>query len=349
MTTRVIVTIVAWNGLRYLKELLPSMDAQTFRDFQLIIIDNGSTDGTLEWLRANHSRITLLRNTRNIGFGPGHNQGIRYALDHWKEAPLADRYILTLNQDSILAPAFLDRLVAEAEAHPEAASFGGKLLRAFGENLHDEVMRETVKSDMIDTTGLTAHRNRTFTERGAGEMDTGQYNEAGEVFGLCAAACLYRVSALVEAKYKEEYYDHDFFAYKEDVDLAWRLRLLGWGARYVPGAVGYHYRGAYGKEQMGWRERLKNRRGKAQERNFVSTRNHWNLLMKNELFVNVFLALPFIAFSEIRRILFVCLFEPRTIPAFFQAIGRVPTMARKRRSIMRRKRVTAIDLRKWFI
>lgn len=343
------MTIVAWNGLRYLKELLPSIDAQTFRDFQVLIIDNGSTDGTLEWLRANYPRVGVLKNIRNIGFGPGHNQGIRYALDHWAGEPLEDRFILAVNQDIILTPTFLDGLVAEATVHPEAASFGGKLLRAFGENLHDEVMRETVKSDIIDTTALAAHRNRTFTDRGAGEMDTRQYDALRDVFGICAALSLYRMSALVDVKYKEEYFDNDFFAYKEDVDLSWRLRLLGWGARFVPEARAYHYRGVYGKDKMGWLERWRNRRGKASFRNFISTRNHWNMLMKDELFVNALLALPFIAFSEARRMLFVLFFEPKTIPAFFQAVARFPKMMRKRFSLMRRRRVTAAEIRKWFV
>lgn len=345
---QVMVTIVSWNGKRYLSELLPSLEAQTYKDIQVLIIDNGSDDGTIEWLRATYPRIGVVKNARNIGFGPGHNLGIRYALDHWPGEPLEDRFVLVANQDIILTPTYIEEMVAAARAHPEAASFGGKLLRAFGENQHDEVMRETVKSDVIDTTGLAAHKDRTFSDRGAGEMDKGQYDQQQEVFGICAALCLYRASALVDARYNEEYFDHDFFAYKEDIDLAWRLRWLGWSARYVPTAIAYHYRGMYGKERMSWRERMKARRTRSPFRNALSTRNHWNMLMKNESCTNAMLALPFILFAELKRALYILVAEPRSLSASVQAVTRIPLMMRKRSVTFAKARVSRADMRTWF-
>src|SRR3989338_6029367 len=169
------VNIVAWNSMRYLPDLFRSLFAQTFRDFSVLVIDNGSDDGIEPWLQANYPTVTFIRNARNLGFAPAHNQGIRYALDHWKGEDLSQCFVLVTNPDIIFSPDYLERLMADAATHPEAASFGGKLLRAFGENLQDEVLQETVKSDVFDSTGLAASRARAFGDRGAGEGDKGQY------------------------------------------------------------------------------------------------------------------------------------------------------------------------------
>lgn len=348
MTPRVCVNVVSWNSMAYLPELFASLSEQTFTDFQVLLVDNASTDGVEAFIRASFPTVTVLRNARNLGFSVAHNQGIRYAMQRWSDEERPSRYVVVLNPDTILTPTCLERLVAEADAHPEAGSFGPKLLRAFGENLADEVMKETVKSDVIDSTGLSAHKNRTFTDRGAGEIDKGQYDEAGEVFGLSGALCLYRASALADAAVDGEYFDADFFAYKEDVDMAWRLRLLGWSARHVPTAVAYHYRGMFGKEKMGWLERIKNRRGNSRLRSYYSTRNHWLVLKKNELFLNGLVAAPRIVLREALRIGYVALFEPRSLGAFFGALVLIPRMWRKRRATMRRRKATAGEMRTWF-
>lgn len=348
MTPRVHLTIVAWNSLRYLPELLRSVEAQTFRDFQALVVDNASSDGTEAYVRGHHPGVAYLRNARNLGFAAAHNQGIRYAMARWGEDVRPMRYVLVANPDVILAPDFLERLVAAADAHPEAGSLGGKLLRASVERLEDEDVRETVKSDLIDSTGLRPRRGRSVADRGAGEMDQGQYDGDTDVFGVSGALALYRASALEDAKAGEEYFDADFFAYKEDVDLAWRLRLLGWGARYVPEARAHHHRGLGGTENVSLWKRFLARRGRSRVRSFHSARNHWWMLFKDELALNGLLALPWIACREAAHALALAAFEPRTLAAFPAALAGLPRMWRKRRSMMRRRKASAAQMRRWF-
>lgn len=346
---RVFVTIVAWNGMTFIPELLRSLNAQTFRDFQVLLIDNGSGDGVEAFVRAQHPEVTILRNAHNLGFSPGHNQGIRYAFSKWQGEDLSDRFVLCTNQDTILSPTFLETIVRSAEQHPEAGEIGGKLLRAYSENPQDESLKETVQSDRLDSAGIQPHRNRTFTDRGAGELDRGQYDQEEDVFGFSGALVLLRASALKDVRFEEEVFDQDFFAYKEDIDLAWRLQYRGWKARYVPTAIAYHYRGMYGKEQTGLRELIRNRRKKSRVRSYYCTRNHWNLLMKNERFASACFAFPWIFSMELCRFFYVCLFEPGNARAFLEAVLRAPRMWKKRRHTFRNRKVARVDFREWFI
>ncbi len=332
----------------FIPDLLRSIYASRFTDFNVLFIDNGSVDGVETYVREHFPQVTILRNARNLGFSPAHNQAVRYALERWGNEQLEDRFILATNPDVIMTPTFLEEMVKGAEAHPEAGSFGGKLLRAYTENGGDESLKEIVRSERIDSTALAAHRNRTVTDRGAGELDAGQYDQEEEVFGVTAALSMYRASALQDVRYRDEFFDQDFYLYKEDVDLAWRLRTQGWAAWYLPLAVAYHYRGAYGKEKMGWFERIKNRRGKSMMRNYYSTRNHWLMLFKNERLVNVLFAWPWILWFELRRFVYVLLFEPRNMFASVAAVGLLPKMWKKRRFHLEQKRTTAKQMRAWF-
>ncbi len=316
--------------MEFIPELLKSISEQTFRDFHVLIIDNGSSDGVEAFVRANYPQVTFLRNARNLGFSPAHNQAIRYAIDRWEGDDLADRFLLVTNPDVIFSATFLEELMKGVVAHPTVGSFQGKLMRAMIENGQDEALKETVKSDLIDSTGLVLNRNRTCTDRGAGELDTGQFDAKNDLFGVTGALALYRANALKEIGRKDEYFDTDFFLYKEDVDLAWRLDKKGWKARFVPSAVAYHHRGAFGKEKMNWIERIRNRRRKSSMRNWYSTRNHILLLVKNQPFWSGVVASPWIFWFEIRRFVYTCLFEPRNLSAYLSAIGLVPRMLKKR-------------------
>ncbi len=335
--------------MQFLPDVLKSLSEQTFHDFSVLVIDNASTDGVAEFLRQEYPQMTLLRNPRNLGFSAAHNQGIRYALERWNPEEYSDRFVLVTNPDLLFAPTCLAELMKAVDTHPEVGSFGPKLRRAFGENQHDEVLQKTVKSNLIDSTGLHAHKNRIFTDRGAGEMDTGQYDDKQEVFGVSGALACYRVSALQDVRFEDEFFDHDFFAYKEDVDLAWRLQDAGWNARFVPQALAFHYRGMYGKEQMGIWEKMKNRRTKSTMRNYYSNRNHWLLIMKNERWINGLLSCWRVVPLEIGRLLYTILFELRNLRAFADAMRLFPRMMKKRvfGKALRQRRTK--ELRAWFV
>ena len=337
MYPRVSIHIVAYNSMDFLPELLKSIFAQTFQDFNVLVVDNASSDGVATFLRDEFPKVALIRNARNVGFSGAHNLAIRYAVDHWGDDDLTDRFVLITNPDVILSPTFLEEIVKAAENEPvTVGSFQGKLLRAFKQNAQDEVFCETVKSERIDSTGLAQHRNRTCTDRGAGELDKGQYDASTEIFGAAGALAFYRASTLQVLRYGDEFLDHDFFLYKEDVDLAWRAKKRGFTSRYVPKAVAYHHRAAYGAERQGWFARIKNRRGKSPMRNWYSTRNHLLLVLKNEGILSGLLALPWIAWFEFRRFVYVIVLETRNLSAYFSALMLAPKILKKRFSRVRK-------------
>jgi GT2 family glycosyltransferase len=346
---KVSLHIVSWNSMRFLPDALQSIAAQTFRDIQVIVVDNASTDGVEEYIRAHHPEVIFLRNFKNLGFAKAHNQAIELARSLWakQESSTDERFVLVTNPDILLTPTYLETILAATTAHPEAASFGGTLFKIFEKQ--DGEFSDAVRSTMIDTTGIKLFRTGRVVERGAGEQDQGQYRTAGDVFGFSGALGLYRIGALEDIRMDDDYFDTRFFAYKEDIDLAWRLRLRGWHAWFVPDAKAYHYRGAYGSEKRKFRQAWKERRAKSSIVNRLSYRNHFWLLLKN-LDVGMFLLHSFwILPYEFLKFWYVLFLERGTLQAVREAILGIPDMFRKRRQIQRMKKVKSRDVRKWFV
>ncbi|MDP3985300.1 MAG: glycosyltransferase family 2 protein [bacterium] len=345
--SRISVNIVTWNSMKYLPALMQSLVGQTFRDFSMLVIDNASTDGTIDFLRANHPEVTILRNFNNLGFSAAHNQGIKYAFASWKDESLHDHLVVVMNPDVICAPTFLEELVRSADQLRDESVFVGKLLRA--QRSDDGHLEETVLTDTIDSTGLGISRSRRAYDRGAGEEDRGQYDNAKEVFGASGALACFRGSALRAVALNGEYFDEQFFAYKEDVDLAWRIRRLGGSAVFIPTAVAYHFRGAYGKAKGGPLEWLRNRFRKSRMVNYYSHRNHWWLIAKNDQWGNILLHLPWIASYEFGKCCAVILFEPKNVRAFFDAWSGLRRIGKKRRLMKELPKRPAAEMRRWFV
>jgi GT2 family glycosyltransferase len=209
------VVITNYNGRRYLPDCLSSLADQTYRDFETILVDNASTDGSVEFVEENYPMVRIIRNRENLGFAGGTNAGIRAA---------RGEYILTLNNDTRADPGFVEHLRKAMGADPAVGMCAAKMLFPDGS---------------INSTGICISRSGAAWDRGMYEPDHGQYDRPEEVFGPCAGAALYRREMLDEVGL----FDEDFFCYMEDVDLAFRARLAGWTCRYVPGARVYHYHG----------------------------------------------------------------------------------------------------------
>lgn len=340
----VAVSIVAWNSMKYLPEAFASLERQTFRDFTVILVDNASNDDPAAHVRTVFPRAVVLRNTHNLGFSRAHNQAISYAKARLT-AEHGETAMLIMNPDVVLEPDFLANLVDALERKPDAASVCGKLLRMVP--IADGPVIEGEKTHTIDTAGLRVRKTRRVSDRGSGEQDGSAYDTTMEVFGPSGALALYRMKALESVAIGDEYFDNDLFAYKEDVDMAWRMRLRGWKSYYAPRALAYHYRTARGKDKSSIFAVARGRGSKSTFVNFLSYRNHLLVLVKNEQFVNFLAHAPYIVGYEFVKFLFTLVMEPRTLRAVPSLLWMLPRMLRKRR-VGLKGAVPAKVIREWF-
>ena len=207
-TIRASVVVVTWNGLHHLKRCLPALLKQTAISFEVILVDNGSTDGSAKWVAQTYPEVVLVRLGLNQGFAAANNAGFERA---------RTELIATLNNDAQPDPEWLASLVHAADTHPEAGSFASRVVL-------------TNDPSILDSTGITTDvLGIAWNRDSAGPVGS---EKEGEIFGACAAAALYRKTLLEELGG----FDPTYFAYLEDVDLAWRARWTGWTARYVPSA-----------------------------------------------------------------------------------------------------------------
>jgi GT2 family glycosyltransferase len=207
--------VLSYNGRHLLETALPSLAAQTLDDVRMLVVDNGSSDGTASWLADTWPQVELLELLSNVGVTAALNAGLR--------AAQGSEFVALLNNDIELEPVCLAELVAALRDHPEAGSAGGKLL-----DFHQR--------DVLDGAGDTLRWTGIATRRGHGERDDGRYDRAEAIFGACGGAAVYRSRALADVGLLDE----AFFAFSEDIDWALRAQLAGWECRYVPSAVVYH-------------------------------------------------------------------------------------------------------------
>jgi len=338
---KVSIHLVTWNGQKYIEECLNSVLKQTFEDYFLLIIDNGSIDKTVSILENEYApllkdKIRFIKNKNNLGFAQAHNQAIL-----WTES----EYVLVLNQDVILEPDFLQKMVEFLDQNKDTAAVSGKVLRWHFEN--DEEMKNSLKSDIIDSLGLKIFKSHRAVEIAGGEEDQGQYDEKMEIFGASAACPFYRRKALEDIRYEDEYFDNDFFSYKEDVDLAYRLQWRGWRAYYLPQAVAYHERSAKSQEKASGLRIIKQRQEKNKFINYHSYKNHLFVLTKNISPKNFHRYFIYIFFYELKKILYISLFEWSTLKALKEYLAKRKKMKRKHKFIMKNRIIKDEDFRKW--
>jgi GT2 family glycosyltransferase len=216
---RVSAAVLNFNGRRLLEVVLPSLAAQEYSDFEIVVIDDCSSDDSLAYLAREWPAVRVLgTGESNVGVSAALNVAVRAC---------TGEFVALLNNDIELDPLWLQELVAALDHHPEAATAAGKLL-----NYHQR--------DRIDGAGDIFTRAAMAWGRGGGQPDRGQYDREEEIFAPTAGAGLYRTSAFTDVGP----FDESFHAYFEDVDWGLRAQLAGYRSRYVPSALGYHMGGA---------------------------------------------------------------------------------------------------------
>ena len=212
---RVTVIVVNWNGGEFVIRCLRALEQQTCADFRAVVVDNASSDGSAERIEREFPGVKLLRAGGNLGFAAGNNLGFRHAE--------GSEWVALLNPDAFVEPDWLEKLVAAAEAHPDCASIGSRLLRA------DDPRT-------LDGTGDVYHVSGVHWREGFGRPLEAWALAAKEIFSPCAASALYRLCAIRSVGG----FDEDYFCYSEDVDLGFRLRLAGYRSWYAPDSVAHH-------------------------------------------------------------------------------------------------------------
>lgn len=215
LACKVTVAIINWNGELFLERCLLALMAQTIKRHEIILVDNASSDGSLEIVRR-FPEVRIISLEQNTGFAQGNNLAI-------KAASKESEWIALLNPDAFVEPKWLEALLIAAESNPEFDVFGSKLVSA-------------TDPTQLDGTGDAYHLSGLVWRIGHGDPVSSSVKKENEIFSPCAAAALYRRRAL----HKVGGFDEDYFCYVEDVDLGFRLRLAGYRCLYVPQSVAHH-------------------------------------------------------------------------------------------------------------
>ncbi len=299
------IVIPNWNGRKFLVTCLDSLLTQTYKDIEIIIVDNGSTDGSLEFLAANYPQVRVIPLKENTGFSFAVNRGIEASTGN---------FVALVNNDTKADEHWLELMMLALTNHTEAGSAACKMLSLDNPKI-------------IDGAGDGLRRGGLPGRIGHGQLDVGQFDNERYVLGACGGAVLYRKAML-------DYiglFDEDFFAYLEDVDIALRGQSAGYKCIYTPKAIMYHL--GCGSTGSGYSKLVVR----------LSCCNNINVLVKNIPLSLLFEFLPQIVFWQSYYFAAVVV-RGGSILAWLEGIGKaitlLPKMLKKRDSINRRRKLS---------
>jgi hypothetical protein len=298
-TYQVAVIITNWNGSGYLEPCLRSIFAQDYQDFVVFVVDNGSTDDSVELVRRCFPQVQIIQNGANLGLCAANNRGILAT-----EA----EFVLILNNDTELAPDCLGQLVRALQANPGCGMCASKMLL-------------TDRRNMIESAGIVIDKAGIAWGLESGLLDSPGPTTPRPVFGACGGAALYRRAMLLEIGL----FDEDLFVYFEDADVAWRGQWAGWQCVYAPGAVVYHAHSATIKEGSPFKTRLLGR-------------NKIWMMAKSYPWPHLLWSSPLILFYDLMAVGYA-LVNGRGLSALkgrLEALRGLPRMLAKRRGLVRR-------------
>lgn len=304
---KVSVVIVNWNGERYLESCLRSVLNQSYTNYEVILVDNASTDRSLSLIEREFPGVLIVKNTTNQGFAAGNNSGIRLATGD---------YVATLNNDTVAEPDWLEQLVKVVEGDPSIGMAASLML------FHHW-------PEVINSTGISLDKAGIAWDRLGGKTVDHSETLPVEVFGPCAGAALYKREMLEDVGL----FDETFFMYLEDVDLAWRARLRGWRCLYVPTAQVYHVHSGTSVEGSTFK-------------NHLLARNKVWTTIKNYPTPELYLYLPAILLYDLITVPYAVLTRGNvaTLMGRLEGLRTMGTALRKRSEIQQGRRVTFKEL-----
>lgn len=326
MWPKVSVIIVNWNGIKHLKACLESVNNQTYNNYEIIFVDNGSTDNSLDFVEKKYPNIKLIKLNENKGFATGNNIAIKKSFED-----VTVEYIACINNDTKVDENWLLELLKAVNNKNGVGMCQSKILFMSNEKIH--------------STGILLYKDLTTTNRGMFEKDEGQYDNKVDIFGPIGCGALYKRSMLEKIDLGEgEFFDNDYFAYREDDDIAWRGRLAGFKCIFVPKSIVYHVHSATSKVKSPFkiyhteRNRIFN----------IIKISPWDILVKS-------------VFFSIKRFYFVLLVSngPKSelakvntksifINVAIDAIKKFPKMLKKRRIIKKTIVISQAEQKEFF-
>lgn len=338
----VTVQIVVRNGARYLARCLASVNAQSYPNYEVVILDNASEDATRDIAAQVCPQARLIAHPVNLGMWSGHEFLLPSA---------RGTYVLCLSADVILHPAFMASSVAACEADPGIAAVQGKLYQ------YDTAALESdggeLAMHLIDTCGFALSRGRRVINIGHGLPDGPAYQEPRDVLGVEGAAPFYRRAALEQCRVHGHLWDPDFFWYGDDLDFAWRMTLFGLRQRFIPSAVAWHDRsttkGAARVPVVGQLARLRARRAIPLHKRRLDWSNVRFAIIKNDRILDLLRDAPAIIAREVAVLGYTVLFEPRVLTELVRFARLLPRMLARRRSVMSRAVASPSSVRRHFL
>jgi GT2 family glycosyltransferase len=325
----VAVCVVTHDSAEDVAACVAAVAALAHRPLELVVVDCASGDGTVAAveaaaapLQAAGIAVTVVALATNAGFAGGMNRALKRT-----DAP----WVLTLNPDALPEPDFVDRLLARAESHPElrVGAVTGRLVRL-------PVAGES--EPRLDACGMRLTRSWRHLDRGSGERDRGQWGEADRVFGATGAASLFRREALDDAAVDGEVFDSRFHTFREDAELAFRLRERGWEVLYEPAARAVHRR---------WNLPERRRRMPPWV-NYHSLKNRYLLRLYHQSRGNFWRTLLTAGARDLAAFAYALLLERSSLPAYTWLWRHRRELLFRRYQIRSRQTVAPADLQRWF-
>ena len=323
MTALVSVLVLNYRQRAFVPPCLDVLMRQSYRNVEIVFIDNASGDGTAEYVSMNYPEVRVISNSSNLYYCKAHNGAIRQAKGN---------YIMPLNVDVIAGESYIEQMVRAMELDDAAGAVSGKLLQM------DADLRPLAPA-VFDSAGLYFSPELRHFDRGSQQPDCGQYDRMEYIFGASGAAPLYRREMLEDISFEGEFFDEDFVIYREDADLAWRAQLLGWKAIYAPLAVALHLRKV---------RPTADRRQIDPDINMHSVKNRFLMRIKNQSIRNGLRLLLPVTWRDLQVIGYVLLVEHSSLRAFPELVRLLPRALRKRRDIMKKKRASERYIASWF-
>ncbi len=348
---KVTISLLNFNKKKYLIYCLDSILQQSHQDFEIFFVDNASKDGSFDYLKsyAEHkyplAKINFIRNKDNSGYSVAHNEIIKKS---------TNEFILCLNPDIILDKNYIKNCLQILKQNPKMGAITGKLFKwDFAQNK---------KTNIIDSCGHRILKTHRIIEWGSNQKNSQEFETLKKIFSVSGTAPIYRRTALESISFQEkdsriisdnsndisvrQYFDESFFAYKEDIDLSWRLLHAGWEIWFDHKSHAWHDRWETGTSNS-TQKTIKQRSKKTDFINKLSYRNHLLLLYKNEFASNLFIYFFWIFFYEMGKFIYLLFFETRNITAIIDLLKLCKLTKAKRNAILKNSKIKPKDIRKY--